>query len=95
MKSPDPKSRQRILVIDDNPSIHTDFRDILCANNAGSSASSKLEAALFDEETPTAEPAAFELDSAFQGQEGLAMVEEALRDQQPYALAFVDVRMPP
>ena len=37
----------------------------------------------------------FELDSAYQGQEGLAMVKKALAENRPYALAFVDVRMPP
>jgi two-component system NtrC family sensor kinase len=37
----------------------------------------------------------FELDSAFQGQEGLAKVEAALQEGLPYAMAFVDMRMPP
>ena len=63
---------RRILIIDDNPSIHDDFRSILCAKNATSAAASKLEAALFD--APAApDQAAFELDSAMQGHEGLAM----------------------
>ncbi len=95
MKSTDLKPNHRILVIDDNPSIHTDFRDILCAANAGSAASKKLEAALFEEDAPAADVTTFELDSAYQGQEGLAKVEQSLRENRPYALAFVDVRMPP
>src|SRR5208283_2874102 len=37
----------------------------------------------------------FELDSAYQGQEGLAKVTKALAEDRPYAMAFVDVRMPP
>ena len=37
----------------------------------------------------------FELDSAYQGQEGFEMVKGALAENRPYALAFVDVRMPP
>src|SRR5690349_24456963 len=36
-----------------------------------------------------------ELDSASQGQEALAMVERALAEGRPYAMAFVDGRMPP
>ena len=36
-----------------------------------------------------------ELDSAFQGQEGLALIRQALAENRPYAMAFVDVRMPP
>src|ERR1700722_3605849 len=95
MKSSELKPNHRILVIDDNPSIHTDFRDILCPAKSGSEAARKLEAALFDEEIPAAGPVGFELDSAFQGQEGLAMVEKSLAENRPYAMAFVDVRMPP
>ena len=37
----------------------------------------------------------FEIDSAFQGQDGLNYVMRAQASQRPYALAFVDVRMPP
>ena len=37
----------------------------------------------------------FELDSAYQGQEALEMVKQALAENRPYAMAFVDVRMPP
>jgi PAS domain S-box-containing protein len=95
MKSTELKPNHRILVIDDNPSIHTDFRDILCPTIGSSEAAKKIEAALFDEEPCAANPMSFELDSAFQGQEGLAMVEKSLAEQRPYAMAFVDVRMPP
>lgn len=95
MKSTEPTPNHRILVIDDNPSIHTDFRDILCASNSGGAASDKLEAAIFDEDTPTENRTHFELNSAFQGQEGLEMVEQSLHENRPYAMAFVDVRMPP
>lgn len=95
MKNSDPTPNLRILVVDDNPSIHSDFRDILCSRQPGGSASDKLEAALFDEAPAPPAPVSFELDSAFQGQEGLEMVEQSLRENSPYALAFVDVRMPP
>ena len=53
-------------------------------------------AAIFGE--PTAKTAAmvdFEIDSAYQGREGLAKVEQSLAAGRPYAMAFVDVRMPP
>jgi two-component system cell cycle sensor histidine kinase/response regulator CckA len=85
----------RILLVDDNPSIHVDFRDVLCPAKSGSEAGRKLEAALFDEEPPTVEPASFDIDSAYQGQEGLEKVKQALAEKRPYAMAFVDVRMPP
>ncbi len=89
------KPNHRILLVDDNPSIHVDFRDILCPGNAGTAAGRKLEAALFDEEPSPAAQVSFELDSAYQGQEGLEMVKQALAENRPYAMAFVDVRMPP
>ena len=37
----------------------------------------------------------YEIDSAFQGQEGLKLVRQAAAEGRRYALAFVDVRMPP
>ena len=93
MKSTDLKPNRRILIIDDNLSIHADFRNILCPDNSDEAAVHKLEAALFHEDHP--DEISFELDSAYQGQEGLGMVKRALAENRPYALAFVDVRMPP
>jgi PAS domain S-box-containing protein len=83
----------RILVIDDNRAIHDDFRKILCPSSNGQL--DELEAALFSKEETAVKPPVFEMDSACQGQEGLAMLEQALREGRPYWMAFVDVRMPP
>lgn len=83
----------RILVIDDNPSIHEDFGKILC----GASSSEELddlEADLFGSETQSMRDE-YQLDSAYQGEEGLAKVQAARALGQPYALIFVDMRMPP
>lgn len=88
-------TKPRILVIDDNTAIHEDFRKILCPRQE-TAESDALASALFDE-TP-AVPAiapAFEMDSAWQGQEGFEKVRSALAEDSPYALAFVDGRMPP
>ncbi|HWD17901.1 MAG TPA: response regulator [Verrucomicrobiae bacterium] len=84
----------RILIVDDNPSIHADFHEILCPARA-SARTLALEAALFEDEKPALEPASFELDSAYQGAEALALVAKAVAENRPYAMAFVDVRMPP
>ena len=67
----------RILVVDDNPSIHSDFRKILCPGNAGDTTLRTMEAALFDEVQAAAPTVHFQLDSAYQGQEGLAMVQRS------------------
>jgi two-component system, cell cycle sensor histidine kinase and response regulator CckA len=85
----------RILVIDDNATIHADFRKILCPKSAGDKDLDLMEAELFNEKQPGADSLKFELDSAYQGQEGLEMVKKAMAENRPYAMAFVDVRMPP
>ena len=87
---------RRILIIDDNGAIHEDFRKILSRGKPRTNALDAAEAALFGN-TPEAQIQfpEFQLDSAFQGQEGLALVEKSLQENRPYAMAFVDVRMPP
>jgi PAS domain S-box-containing protein len=95
MKSGDIKLNHRILVIDDNTSIHADFKKILCPENTRKASLNKMRAALFDDAEPAVETLGFELESAFQGQEGLEMVKKSLAENRPYAMAFVDVRMPP
>jgi len=83
----------RILVIDDNRAIHLDFGKILCPSS--SAPLEDLERALFGSRATGVKPPVFEMNSAFQGQEGLAMLEQSLREGRPYWVAFVDVRMPP
>jgi CheY-like chemotaxis protein len=96
--SAQPNTR-RILVIDDSEPIHNDFRRILSPERPERRADlDQLEEALFGTPAPSSPPAdkpVFEVDSAFQGQEGLAKVQEALTQGRPYTLAFLDYRMPP
>ena len=84
---------RRILLIDDTPSIHADFRKILMPPPVQTQEMDAMEATLFGSETaPTR--VTVELDSAYGGQEGLGKLKWALDQQRPYALAFVDMRMP-
>jgi diguanylate cyclase len=83
----------RILVIDDNPSIHDDYRKILAGQEAGKV--SDAEAALFGEQRPAVERPTFDVDSAMQGRDGVERAREALAEGRPYSVAFVDMRMPP
>ncbi|MCX2899456.1 ATP-binding protein [Pseudomonas mandelii] len=84
---------RRILLIDDTPSIHVDFRKILLPPPVQTVELDEMEATLFGGATKTTrEP--LELDSAYGGQEGLGKLQWALQQQRPYALAFVDMRMP-
>ncbi len=91
-----PSENHRILIIDDNPSIHEDFRKILGPADVKLAAELDAdEAALFGEIADTSRLSSFQIDSAFQGQQGLEKVREAVANDVPYAVAFVDVRMPP
>jgi signal transduction histidine kinase/DNA-binding NtrC family response regulator len=83
----------RILLIDDTQCIHDDFRKILCARE--SSELEHTEAALFDTELDPSSEQTLVLDSAYQGKGGLELIQQALAQGEPYALAIVDVRMPP
>ncbi|ORL64999.1 ATP-binding protein [Pseudomonas putida] len=86
-------SNRRILLIDDMPSIHDDFRKILCPANTRSTELDAMEATLFGVQAKSEQPS-FELDSAYGGEEGLGKLTLAAQQQRPYALAFVDMRMP-
>jgi two-component system NtrC family sensor kinase len=94
ISSSEPKER-RILIVDDNPSIHEDFRKILLKSNADTAAIDKMETALFGTKSRSTAANEFQIDAASQGQDALALIRQGLEDSRPYALAFVDVRMPP
>ncbi len=93
MNSGSARANRRILIVDDTASIHTDFRKILCAEAAHEQSLDTLEETLFGTTTPPRQ--AFMLDSAYQGQEALALVNQALAANAPYAMVFIDMRMPP
>lgn len=88
-------TNRRILIIDDKRVIHADFGKILGNGGAGDSALTALEDELFGEAPPTAVKEHFELCSAYQGHEAFEMVQSAENAGDPFAMAFVDVRMPP
>src|SRR5215469_15802073 len=85
---------RRILIVDDNEAIHKDFRKIFGAGSPSGAALEEAEALLFGEQN-SSNGSGFEIDSAFQGKEGLEMVRRAVSEGRPYPIAFVDVRMPP
>ena len=99
MKSLDPATEpvnHRILIIDDNPAIHEDFKRVLVGDDSPEIESMEEdEFDLFGGERPSTRQTVFKVDSAFQGQEGLEKIRAAEAAGQPYSMAFVDVRMPP
>lgn len=90
-----PRNR-RILLVDDNLSIHDDFRRILVRKSSTDDLDDAA-AALFGAPVgpPASESDVFELDYAQQGQEACELAARAVAAGRPYALAFVDMRMPP
>jgi CheY-like chemotaxis protein len=86
---------RRILIIDDNRAIHDDFRKIFEPGLATAQPLAESGTALFGDATLSIARPVFQVDFAFQGSEGAALVERARAENQPYAMAFVDMRMPP
>jgi diguanylate cyclase (GGDEF)-like protein len=85
----------RILIVDDNPAIHQDFQKILVQTDHNQELD-QLEDELFGTSRENVgECPVYEIDNAMQGLEGVEKVAQAIRDDQPYSLAFVDMRMPP
>jgi len=84
----------RILVIDDNRAIHADFLKILM-DQRGDDDLNRFENSLFGESSPVSIQPRFEVDCADQGHAGFERVQQALQAGLPYAMAFVDMRMPP
>ena len=86
----------RVLTIDDNPSIHEDYRKVLLSDRNREKLA-ETEALLFGEPAPLCNSDRFqyEIDSASQGQDGLELVRKATESGQPYSAALIDMRMPP
>jgi two-component system, NtrC family, sensor kinase len=86
-------AKRRVLIVDDNHAIHDDFRKILAPVSERGELD-ELHAQMFGgvDRPPTE---TFEVESVFQGEEAIVAVRTAGRMGAPYALAFVDVRMPP
>ena len=95
MKDMCDNKNRRVLVIDDNHAVHDDFRKILSPLKSTHAGFEDGEKCLFGNSVTTVEMPRFEVDSAYQGEEGANRVKKAMEEGRPYAMAFVDLRMPP
>ena len=87
----------RVLIVDDQQQIHDDFREMLAPGET-TAESDDLAGVFMDPSGPSSPPPAlpsFELLHARSGEEGHAIIREAQERDDPVAVAFVDVRMPP
>jgi signal transduction histidine kinase len=94
MNGPLPRNR-RILLVDDNPTIHDDFRRILVPDRSSGDLDAEAARLFGLAASSTGSVPEFEVDFALQGEEALALLIQARAAGRPYALAFVDMRMPP
>lgn len=92
----------RILIVDDNESIHDDIEVILTNHqNKRDSELSNLEDMLFGNDNglevdfEDKKPVYYRIEHAYQGEESVKMVHQAEAEGDPYSLIFMDVRMPP
>lgn len=88
----------RVLLVDDNKDIHDDFIKVLKQKKIKSSLLGKTAALLgkqFMSRNLSEKNNRLIIDSAYQGKEAVEMVHQAIQAQEPYALAFIDIRMPP
>ena len=86
----------RILIADDLPAIHDDYRRIFASHaDAPPKPASAAKFASTDTANPFTSRDAFELTYVNQGEEAVAAADTAAAEGRPFALAFLDVRMPP
>ena len=83
----------RVLIVDDQEEIHNDFAEML-ASGLTKRATDELAAAFIAQSDKPVLPQ-FELSHATSGEEACKMVKAAQESNRPFALAYVDVRMPP
>lgn len=89
-------NRLRILAVDDDSDILDVYRDALAqALHTATPNLQLLESALFKGTPPTATTPTFDLTCCNQGEKAVAVVRDAYKRQQPFAVVFLDMHMPP
>lgn len=92
----------RILVIDDEPAMHDAYRRTFSVHQAERDEAGLrvLASELFGSADDASSASAAQIDDidaayADQGIDGLRLVAQSLRDNNPFQVAFIDIRMPP
>jgi diguanylate cyclase (GGDEF)-like protein len=92
MRSEQPN--RHILIVDDNKIIHDDFLKIL-QPQVEPDATSQARSALFEDSSNVTQHEPYQVDCVDQGGAALVLARRAREEGRPYAVAFVDMRMPP
>jgi diguanylate cyclase (GGDEF)-like protein len=98
------RTQVRVLVVDDEPDVRDAYRQILLETEVSQDIAGfrELRARLFAKTSPEAAPgkslsrgATFDPVFCEQAEAAVAAVQEALAQEQPFAVVFLDMRMPP
>ena len=86
----------RVLIVDDQDEIHIDFQEILTEKNRKAASDDLAEVFLPGSSKNSATyPHSFELSHATSGAEAYRIVKNATESKHPFAVAYIDIRMPP
>lgn len=83
----------RVLIVDDREEIHNDFEEMLASGTAKRATDDLAKA--FMSETDSAFLPKFELFHASSGDEACELVRARKEAGSPFAMAYIDIRMPP
>ena len=89
---------KRILVVDDEPAMHDSYaRSFAAQRGEAEDALDAMAAELFADQQPAAanDATEFDVNHQHQGLDAVAEISRALTAGTPYAVAFIDIRMPP
>lgn len=86
----------RVLIVDDQDEIHIDFQEILSEKDKKAASDDLADVFLpgSSQNSETYLPS-FELSHASSGAEAYQIVKDATESNRPFAVAYIDIRMPP
>ncbi len=87
----------RVIVVDDQESIFTDFQEMLgiTRRKHHSTELANTFLPIADDTGESVELLSYELSYASSGDEAVKMIQSAKESNKPYAVAYMDIRMPP
>ncbi len=87
---------KRILLVDDEPKILEELQKVLVPAETNGKELQELQGRLFGESASSGTAkATYDVHCCRQGDEALEVVRQAQENNEPFAVAFMDVRMPP
>lgn len=94
------REQHRILIVDDNESIHEDFEKVLSHKSDSLNQIPSFEEHFWGDAKAKVNQRAdivghFKIDHAYQGDEAINLVRKAAEEGFSYSLIFMDIRMPP